>query len=48
MSESQENYHKYNLKKMIESFKEEMNKSLQEIQENTVKLFRTINKTDKT
>jgi hypothetical protein len=35
--EAQENDLKSNLIKMIEAFKEEMNKSLKEIQENTIK-----------
>ena len=35
---------KSNLLKMIETFKEEMNKSLKEIQENTIKQVKKINK----
>ena len=36
-TETQDNYLKSNLTEMIEAFKEELNKSLKEIQENTIK-----------
>jgi hypothetical protein len=39
-TETQENYLKSNIIKMIEAFKEKMNNSLQEIQENTIQLRR--------
>lgn len=44
-SELKENTLKSNLKKMIEAFKEEMNRSLKEIQENTIKQVKEVNKT---
>jgi DNA repair ATPase RecN len=44
----QENGHESNLMKMIEAFKEEMNKSLKEIQENIIKQVEDLqNKTNK-
>ena len=45
ISKTQENGLKSNLIKMTEAFKEEMNKSLKEIQENTIKKVKEINKT---
>ena len=43
-AEAQENDLKSNLIKMIEAFKEEMNKSLKEIQENTIKQVKEMSK----
>ena len=45
ISKTQENGLKSNLIKMTEAFKEEMNKSLKEIQENTIKQVKEMNKT---
>jgi predicted double-glycine peptidase len=44
-TEAQENDLKSNLIKMIEAIKEEINKSLEKIQENTIKQVKEINKT---
>ena len=44
-TEPQESDLKYNLIKMIEAFKKEANKCLVEIQENTMKQIKEINKT---
>ena len=44
-AEAQENDLKSNLRKVICTFKEEINKSLKEIQENTCKQMKEINKT---
>ena len=43
--EAQEDNLKSNLLKIMENFKEEMNKSLNEIQENTTKQAKEMNKT---
>jgi hypothetical protein len=43
-AEAQENDLKSNLMKMIEAFKEKMNKSLEEINENTIKQVKKMNK----
>ena len=42
-TETQENNHKSNLIKIIEAFKQEMNKSLKEIQEITIKQIEIFN-----
>ena len=42
---AQENYLKYNIIMMIDTSKEETNKSLKEIQENTIKQVKEMNKT---
>jgi hypothetical protein len=44
-TETQDNDLKSNLKKMMENPKEEMNKSFKEIQKNTIKQVKEINKT---
>jgi len=45
MIEAQENDLKFNLIKIIEAFKKEINKSLKEIQENTIRQVKEISKT---
>jgi predicted nucleotide-binding protein (sugar kinase/HSP70/actin superfamily) len=44
-TKTQENYLKSNFITVIEAFKEEMNKSLKQIEENKIKQVKEINKT---
>lgn len=42
--DAQENYLKYNIIKMVDTLKEEMNKSIKETEENKIKQVKEINK----